>query len=197
MRADTIIFGTLKAALICFAVFGLVGCDSNDDDSGSGPRDAASDGPHDSATGEDAWSGCRGAQGTPLSCASVGARVLAGSRYDRERQCFMPAERIDEVCAVPTYCPGGGGGLACLVSPAGGPFVAFVLYGEELSDPAWHHDSGAGLETTVTEAEARLCEELRRALQPMEGDEDAGSVPLDFLNGTQAKVSPACAIADE
>jgi len=101
---------------------------ASEDPADARASDAADAG--DSGAGTNPWLECGGANGTPLSCDSFGARPLGVSRYDRERQCFEPAAQLPELCGVPTFCPGGTGELLCLVSPEGEPYAGHVLFGE-------------------------------------------------------------------
>jgi hypothetical protein len=81
--------------------------------------------------------------------------------------------------------------LTCFVSSSGGAYAADVLYGEELTNPAWHHDSSDTLDSTLKPSEQGLCKDLWQTVQEAESA-DAGFVTVDTLNGEMANVFPAC-----
>lgn len=139
----------------------------------------------------DGHSDCGGARGTKLTCNSYRARHVAASRYDGKRHCFEPSEKLSDLCAVPTYCPGGGGELTCFVS-SGKAYAAYVLYGEEFSDSGWHHDMNVVLESTLTAKEQPLCDALWNEVRSATGDADAGSVLVDVGIGGDVRAAPSC-----
>ena len=147
----------------CLMVAALLvsGCDSGDspvDTAGRGGSSAGRGGEH--PAGQDAGS-CSGSHGQKLTCDSAGAVALTGARYDAARRCFQPREMLPDYCAVPTYCPGGDGELICVIDPSGNAYGTYVLFGEELTDPNWHHAATRVLGATLTGSdESKLCAEL-------------------------------------
>lgn len=148
-------------------------------------------GDDDSHADGDPWADCGGARGAKLTCNSFRARHVAASRYDSKRHCFEPSEKLSDLCAVPTYCPGGGGELTCFVS-SGKAYAAYVLYGEEFSDSGWHHDINDVLDSTLTANEQPLCDALQNELRSAADDADAGSVFVDMGIGAGYRVGPPC-----
>jgi hypothetical protein len=137
------------------------------------------------------WADCDGARGAKLTCDSYGARHLVASHYDRSRRCFAPARPLGDLCGVPTFCPGGGGAGTCFVHE-GQAYAAVFVYGEELTNPSWHHGETDTDPSTLTAAEQSLCDELWRTLRTADDDAgaDAGSVLIDTMNAFE--VAPAC-----
>jgi hypothetical protein len=164
----------LRIAIAALALL-VVHCGGEDDDTDAG----------------DPWKDCGGSHGAKLSCSSYRAHHVVASHYDRDRHCFMPARPLKDLCAVPTYCPGGGGAATCFAAK-GEVYAGEFIYGEELTNPDWHHSANDTDSSTLTDKERVLCDELGRTIKAASGDAgtDAGTVLIDTLNGFE--VAPVC-----
>jgi hypothetical protein len=116
---------------------------------------------------------------------------VSASHYERDRHCFSARTELSGVCALPVGCPGGGGDIACLARD-GDVYAGYLLFGEQLSNPAWHHDSDTGLDSTLTMAEQKVCDELRQKLQVIQDGPDAGTIVVDSSLGVTTIIAPAC-----
>ena len=175
----------------CAAVVAL-GCGA--EDASAGPSDGAPGDVADATTdGGSPWQACNGSRGMTLSCDSYRARPIAVSRFDRERGCYEAESTLEGLCAVPTYCPGGGGTVACVVDAEGDVYTALILWGEEVSS-GWHHSDGADLGSTLTPADETLCREM--ASRTADADEQADAVILGSAISGLFELKPACSGAD-
>jgi hypothetical protein len=151
-------------------------------------------GSHDSVD-DDVGSSCSGSHGKTLTCESPNARPIWASKYDAARGCFEAFASPSGWCAVPTYCPGGGGTTTCAVTPSGDAYLTYLLYGEETTKPDWHFDDALLEGTPVTGAEQRLCSKLWAALEGVV-DADGGVADDRTLyapaTATAAHAAPAC-----
>ena len=136
---------------------------------------------------------CSGSQGKALTCESPGARPVLASRFDATRGCFEAFASPAGWCAVPTYCPGGGGAPVCAVAPSGAVYLTYLLYGEETTMPDWHFDDLLTSTSPLNSSEEMSCMSLWAAFDKLvDADGGVADERVLYAGSTSVRATPAC-----
>ena len=145
------------------------------------------------SSGDGARPNCSGSQAESLTCNSSNARPILASRYDPARGCFEAFASPAGWCAVPTYCPGGGGTTACAVAPSGSAYLTYLLYGEVTTDPGWHFDDQFVGSSALINSEESLCEALWATLDVIvDADGGVADERALYATSTSVRATPTC-----